>query len=843
MLTLTLTTHSRAALSLEEESFTPEELTAILSDPEVGHKDGYAFIPARFAECPSACWKVGQDGDCGGRQIHRHRNNARWMTAFCADVDHVTEARMQGIIEHIRALGVEFWVWETYSHDPEAVARGEEAGRYRVIVPFNEPLLISNPEQWSQGAWPALMRYFGIEGSQDSMCRDPSRLYFLPRKPKASDVRETAHFPGKVFEPSRVLGDLSRLAKPLPVPLELGEMEDPTRPVDLEDVKDRLVDTRNPTTAQLATRAVRGELLTALPADRKPGEMSRHEAWWRLTGRLSIVAEDWMATDALLELLKPSHRAERKASPDDFTPWDGERDSVVEMLAAQRATAPMRRAQYAAERQARNAVALDALNKVVGSRKEKKRSPEEEPSPGEDTEEGPWSAEDVASQLEVKHSATGAVSYPGSAWNLALVLQYAPDWAGAFRFNCLRQRAEVEKSARLGIKEVTPVDDDLTHTLTLLLAKDERWPMKARDEDVRRALEWVARRNPFEPVQAYLGGLTWDGTKRLGTWLIDYCHAQPVAEDGADLRAYLAAIGTRWMVAAVARAFEPGCKADDMLHFDGPQGLKKSTALEVLGGEWFCEGTLNFEHRDTAFIISTAWIVELGEKASFDRASEAVQKAFLSRKSDVIVPKYSNDRVDLKRRCVFAGTGNNDEYLTDTTGNRRHWVLSMTDRTDSTALRRDRNQLWAEAVSIYREGFACPECAKEERCAAHRWWLTDEENLVARREAARRMQTDILDDLIEIWFRARAPEKRPRSLTPGDVAANVLDDKRGGTPKRKITAALKRLGFTTKAIRTSGDVVRRWVTPERLLTLPHDRIGQREENLETLATAKQPAQA
>ena len=68
---------------------------------------------------------------------------------------------------------------------------------------------------------------------------------------------------------------------------------------------------------------------------------------------------------------------------------------------------------------------------------------------------------------------------------------------------------------------------------------------------VAAAVQLVASGRPHHPIRDYLGGLRWDGTKRLDTWAITYL--------GAEDNAYSRVVGRSWLISAVARAYEPGC--------------------------------------------------------------------------------------------------------------------------------------------------------------------------------------------------------------------------------------------------------------------------------------------
>jgi hypothetical protein len=853
MLRLTLTPSRLASDELEEATFTADELRDLVTSHEVGEKDGVAVILGLMKPCPATCWNRGKPDskDCGGGRTHRHRFNVTHMTAFGADLDDVAEQEAQGHVERFKAMGVAFGVYETFSHDPEAVARGEAKGRYRFLFPFKEPLAIANPQQWTKGAWPLLMKHFGLEDAGDDRSwKDPARVFYLPRKPSPEAEREGAYFPGQSLDVHALIsaatagGDINKLVPPVavPAPIQVGENEDPTRPVDLEALKRKLVDTHNAQVRVLAERCVRGQLITGLPGEERA--LTRHEAWWLLTGRLSIVAEDWMATEALLEVLRPSHTKEREKSPDDYTPWDEGRDSVVEMLAMQRATAGTRKAQYKAEREARRQGAHNAINEVLKA----KGRPTLEPLPEDGNEEedeggaaleqpvipdldpgcATLTVEEIKDRLEVKHDSRGEVSYPASIANLALVLTRSAEWAGAFRLNTLTGEPELWPCAAVGNANVERFSPNLITTLRLVLGTSEHYPMRGRREEVEAAAEWAARQNPYDPVLKYLNGLEWDGVKRLDTWLVRYLKAAETAEDGTDLRGYLTAIGKRWLISGVARALKPGCQADSILQLEGEQGVGKSSALRILGGEFYMESTTDFESKDTAVMLSSYWIVELGELTSFTKASESVQKSFLGRCTDVIVRKYERYSSALPRRSIFGGTSNAEEYLTDVTGNRRHWSCRIAGEVDLVALQRDRDQLWAEAKVLFEAG--------------EQWHLTKEEAALAKREAAKRVRTDIIDEMIVQWYRRCRPESRPRKVMAADICRMVLSDDRGITPRAKVTGALKRLGFDSRIVWEDGKPVRRWVAPEDLLKAPHEPTSK-EEALERLASSPPTATA
>jgi predicted P-loop ATPase len=248
---------------------------------------------------------------------------------------------------------------------------------------------------------------------------------------------------------------------------------------------------------------------------------------------------------------------------------------------------------------------------------------------------------------------------------------------------------------------------------------------------VGRSVTAVAREHRIHPVRAYLDLLHWDGTPRIETWASRYLGAEPT-----DL---IHAMGSLWLISAIARVYRPGVKADHMLILEGEQGARKSTALKILAGEdWFTDELPDLGSKDAAIHMQGVWIVEIAELDAIGRAEVSRIKAFLTRTTDRFRPPYGRHTVEIKRQCVFAGTVNPDTYLRDETGNRRFWPIRC-GAIDINALARDRDQIWAEAVARFKDGAI--------------WWLEDKELLKsASEEQGKRYQSDAWDGLIDRWL-------------------------------------------------------------------------------------------
>lgn len=220
-------------------------------------------------------------------------------------------------------------------------------------------------------------------------------------------------------------------------------------------------------------------------------------------------------------------------------------------------------------------------------------------------------------------------------------------------------------------------------------------------EKIADALTAVLTRHSYHPIRDYLSGLTWDGVPRLDRIIIDYMGA----EDSELNRA----MSRKHFVAAVARVFNPGCKYDYCLIMSGAEGIGKSTLLRVMGGRWFNDSITTLEGKEGMEQLRHAWVVELGELSSIKRSDVEQVKAHLSKQVDIYRAAYARRVLEHPRQCVFCGTTNEALFLKGDTGNRRFWVIPVVAelrkyRDWSEAIRRDRDQLWAEAVHYYKQG-------------------------------------------------------------------------------------------------------------------------------------------
>ena len=212
------------------------------------------------------------------------------------------------------------------------------------------------------------------------------------------------------------------------------------------------------------------------------------------------------------------------------------------------------------------------------------------------------------------------------------------------------------------------------------------------------AVNVVAKQNAFHPVREYLDSCDWDSIPRVETLLVDYL--------GAEDNAYTRAVTRKALVAAVARIYRPGCKFDYMLTLRGRQGLGKSALIAKLGGKWFSDSFTTMQGKDAYEQVMGVWIMEVGELAGMRKAEAETIKLYISKQVDRFRPAYGRRMQEFPRQCIFIGTTNESQFLRDTTGNRRFWVVDTPndpkrdmwdDLTPETVA-----LIWGEAVELYK---------------------------------------------------------------------------------------------------------------------------------------------
>lgn len=341
-------------------------------------------------------------------------------------------------------------------------------------------------------------------------------------------------------------------------------------------------------------------------------------------------------------------------------------------------------------------------------------------------------------------------SYKPCILNTDIALRYSPEWDGVFAFDEFKHRVVIKKTPPIiQSAESSWQDEDDTRASLWMQANG----IFVTQAPVGSVIQSIAREKSFHPIRDYLNAIQWDGEPRVDRWLSTYL--------GAEQSAYLASIGRMWLISAVARIFQPGCQVDHMLVLEGNQGISKSSALAVLAGaDYFCDSLPDITTKDASMQTIGSWIIEWAELDAMGKAEVTAIKSFITRRVEKFRPPYGHHTIEVPRQCVFAGTTNAHEYLRDETGNRRFWPVKCTS-IDIEALKRDRDQLWAESVALFQDG-------------AH-WWPSAVTTAAIEQEQEDRIAEDLWTEKIKAFLQSDAAVLQDRRVTIPHILSNCFN--------------------------------------------------------------------
>ena len=364
--------------------------------------------------------------------------------------------------------------------------------------------------------------------------------------------------------------------------------------------------------------------------------------------------------------------------------------------------------------------------------------------------------------------------------NVTTLLNHIPKYAGHIWFDGFYQDIVTDHTTGKVRRWLEPDD------LNLLCELQGKWDMpRLSKTTVETALKRVAFANVRNELRDWLETLVWDGTERVSEFFI---HAY-----GTDDDEYNRIIAKNWLIGLIARGMEPGCKFDEMLVLEGKQGTYKSTSLRALAGKYFAESNAQLDNKDFMQELAGTWIVEFDELDQFRKAESTLIKKKLSQQTDRYRPTYARRVIDVPRTCVFVGTTNSTEWLTDTTGNRRFWPI-MVKKADLDYIKENREQIFAEAVHLYKLGTPRHEVPQS-----------------AIEEQERRREQDPWEEIIASHLGGKNMifvNQMPVEITAARVATNILGirtehyDQRSA---RRIGKCLRVLGYIANGSERSAD--------------------------------------
>lgn len=299
----------------------------------------------------------------------------------------------------------------------------------------------------------------------------------------------------------------------------------------------------------------------------------------------------------------------------------------------------------------------------------------------------------------------------------------------------------------------------------------------------------------YNPVQIEIEKTAWDGQRRAEEFLIKWAGAEdtPVNRECSRL---LFAGGIR-------RAYQPGSKFDNIIVLIGGQGAGKSTLCRWLAlDDDFFTTIKTISGQRGSEDIEGKWIIEVEELLAFlanDKSGSRMEenvKAYLSRQSERFRKPYERRSTDTPRTCIFLGTTNRDQFLSDPTGNRRWFPVKCNSNgrrlyDHEAEIRAYIRQAWAEMLAAFKsdDELARPTASPELEAAIKAQQATAETeepwagliDEYARSKAGIREKPNF--PIIELWKEA---------INYGALGANAKCDP---TTSNKIAGLLRKMGW------------------------------------------------
>lgn len=310
-----------------------------------------------------------------------------------------------------------------------------------------------------------------------------------------------------------------------------------------------------------------------------------------------------------------------------------------------------------------------------------------------------WSVSDVEQMMDRTEKGT----IKQTITNIVTALSYDPKLKDAIRNNEQTERNDIVKPMWWKRETSSMTDTDEAY-ITMYLENTYGF---CNEQKITKAIKIVANNNWYHPIQDKLNSLKWDGQERIRYVLHHFLGA-----DTSDLTYECMKL---FLLGGINRAFHKGCKFDVMLCLVGSQGAGKSTFARFLAfkDEWFSDDLKNINDENVFRKMSGHFIIEFSEMlATMNAKSVEDIKSFLSRQKETYKVPYERQAKDRLRQCVFIGTTNKKKFLPfDRTGARRFMpvlcnaeAVEVDINKDEKASRFYIDQVWAEAMEIYRSG-------------------------------------------------------------------------------------------------------------------------------------------
>lgn len=626
------------------------------------------------------------------------------------DIDQGTSEILKGLREGTSGLGaIEYVVYSTRTH-------GNGAIKLRVVIPLRKQL----PHEWFQSisrilAWQLDFKMLAV----DTVSFVPTQIMYWPAH--CCDIKPIfIHHRGPLLDVSRTLEEWGPWQ-------DIGMLPRSPREPDLlresGSSKQNPLDKRGVVGAFCRTYDIHDAIETFLPEIYAPSEVGADGVPTRysyvpgsLTNGVQVYADGHMqsfhGSDPAggqnlnsFDLVRLHLHGEKDGArePEDDPRKMRSYKAMEQMLVDDESVArELRESNYGDDDDVWDDDPADAIEVETSEATSDAEIPDSTFEIPEDTVDGNW-------QEGLATTEKGIIK--SNLPNILLILRNAKRFRGRFAHNEFTHFDGIVKPIRvksLRIDLRVPagkgfVSIEAQHFATIRVILESPhgkgkpgWGLRVTQTDLREAVLTVCRENSFHPVRDWLGGLTWDGKSRLDSLWVKACHTPNTPYHRSASRLFL--------TAAVARIMEPGTKFDYMPVISGPQGIRKSTLVAMLGSlSWSGETEGHFDDKKKFVEASLGfWFLENSEMTHFRRASDDdAIKAMLSGTEDTVRLSYRPDPQTFPRQFVMIGTTNATTYLRDR--HRRIWsIVCGAGDVDVEWVVSNRDQLFAEAVVEYR---------------------------------------------------------------------------------------------------------------------------------------------
>jgi predicted P-loop ATPase len=200
-------------------------------------------------------------------------------------------------------------------------------------------------------------------------------------------------------------------------------------------------------------------------------------------------------------------------------------------------------------------------------------------------------------------------------------------------------------------------------------------------------------------------------------------------------------------------------------------------------------------------------VAELSELRGLHTKDLESIKSFITRRHEKWIPKFKEFKATFPRRLVFIGTTNQEQFLSDATGNRRFLPVEVT-KVEREKITSERSQYWAEAAYLFNKtGIAWEDAEK-----------------LAVEQFERFEMTNPWQDLIEHWLKSSViandvmtSNGKAENITTRRILQECLliqNKDQWNHHVKKVAEIMRKMGYESKQLRRDGVKSYFWIIKE-----------------------------